>query len=200
MRMQMISDKELIRQFLDGKESAFEILMNRHKNKVYTYIYLMVKDEALAEDVFQDTFIKVINTLKRGKYNEEGKFLPWVMRIAHNLVIDNFRRQQKMPTVRETQGYGEEEFSIFSTIGNGDNSVEDDMIKDQIKGDVKKLIELLPEEQKEVVKMRLYFDMSFKEISELTGVSINTALGRMRYALINLRKLITDKDIVLTQD
>lgn len=196
----MISDKELIRQFLDGKESAFEILMNRHKNKVYTYIYLMVKDEALAEDVFQDTFIKVINTLKRGKYNEEGKFLPWVMRIAHNLVIDNFRRQQKMPTVRETQGYGEEEFSIFSTIGNGDNSVEDDMIKDQIKGDVKKLIELLPEEQKEVVKMRLYFDMSFKEISELTGVSINTALGRMRYALINLRKLITDKDIVLTQD
>lgn len=198
--MRMISDRELIRQFLDGKESAFEVLVNRHKNKVYTYIYLMVKDEALSEDIFQDTFIRVINTLKKGKYNEEGKFLPWVMRIAHNLVIDHFRKQQKMPTVRETQGYGDEEFDIFSTIANGDGTAESDMINTQIRSDVKKLIEHLPDEQKEVVKMRLYFDMSFKEISDLTGVSINTALGRMRYALINLRKLIEDRNLILTQD
>lgn len=200
MRMQMISDKELIRQFIDGKDSSFEILMNRHKNKVYTYIYLMVRDEDLAEDVFQDTFIKIINTFKAGKYNEQGKFLPWAMRIAHNLVIDNFRKDKKMPKLRETQGFGDESFNVFSTIDNGDNNVEEDFIDGQIKGDVKKLVELLPDEQKEVVKLRLYFDMSFKEISQLTGVSINTALGRMRYALINLRKLIEEKNVVLTQD
>jgi len=153
----------------------------------------MVKDKALAEDLFQDTFIKVINTLKKGKYNEEGKFLPWVMRIAHNLAIDHFRRIKKMPKVRSNENY-----DVFATIKQDEMTAEDKIIKDQIMTDVKKLIEFLPKEQKEVVIMRLYYKMSFKEISESCDISINTALGRMRYALINIRKIIDEKNIVLT--
>lgn len=155
---------------------------------------LIVKDKHLAEDIFQDTFIKVINTLKAGAYNEEGKFLPWVMRIAHNLVIDFFRKSKRMPTVENS-----EEYDIFETLRIFDQTIEDKIIVEQIHHDVKMLIEYLPEEQKRVLKMRHYSDMSFKEIAEQTNVSINTALGRMRYALINLRKLVDEKSIILTR-
>ncbi|MEQ8909145.1 MAG: sigma-70 family RNA polymerase sigma factor [Vicingaceae bacterium] len=188
MEPQLKSDKTLIREYLNGKESSFEILLNRYKDRVFSYILFTIKDKALANDIFQETFMKVIRTLKKGKYNEEGKFLPWVNRIAHNLMIDHFRKNKKYPTTS-----GGENFDIFDIIPDESRSVEDQTIKDQILSDVKKLIHELPQDQKEVLMMRMYFDMSFKEIAERTNVSINTALGRMRYALINLRKMV-DKD------
>ncbi|MCB0761583.1 MAG: sigma-70 family RNA polymerase sigma factor [Flavobacteriales bacterium] len=193
MRFSNCSDQELIRFYLEGSDSAFETLLKRHKNKVFTKIYLMVRDEELTEDIFQDTFIKVIQTLKSGRYNEEGKFLPWVMRIAHNLAIDSFRRDKKMPAVRS-----DDDHDIFQTIGHPDMHVEDQICHDQVTGQVKKLIKLLPQEQKEVVIMRLYYKMSFKEIAETCDISINTALGRMRYALINLRKIVEENNISLS--
>ena len=162
------------------------------RQRLYSFIYSKVLNRDIAEDVFQDTFIKVIRTLKKGNYNEEGKFLPWVMRIAHNLVIDHFRKTNRMPTFKNT-----DEFDIFSVIGDGNLNAEKKMIQEQIHTDVRALIEELPEEQKEVLIMRMYRDMSFKEISENTGVSINTALGRMRYALMNMRKLIEKNKIIL---
>ena len=179
------SDQVLIRQYLDGKESAFEQLLNRHKDRVFSYIMFTIRDETLANDIFQETFMKAIRTLKKGGYNEEGKFLPWINRIAHNLIIDHFRRQKKYPTTN-----GGPEFDIFDIIPDESRTIEEDTIKDQILSDVKKLIHELPQDQKEVLMMRMYFDMSFKEIAERTNVSINTALGRMRYALINLRKMV----------
>lgn len=188
MEPQFKSDKTLIREYLNGKESSFEILLNRYKDRVFSYILFTIKDKALANDIFQETFMKVIRTLKKGRYNEEGKFLPWVNRIAHNLMIDHFRKNQKYPTTS-----GGENFDIFDIIPDEQRTVEDQAIKDQILTDVKKLIYELPQDQKEVLMMRMYFDMSFKEIAERTNVSINTALGRMRYALINLRKMV-DKD------
>lgn len=194
MNDRIISDQELVRQFIAGDHSALEILINKHQRKIFSYVLLIVKDQHLAEDIFQDTFIKVINTLRSGAYNEEGKFLPWVMRIAHNLVIDNFRKSKRMPTVDNN-----EEYDLFETLNLFEDTIEDKIIIEQIHSDVKHLIEYLPEEQKEVLKMRHYMDMSFKEIAETTDVSINTALGRMRYALINLRKLIKEKDIILTR-
>ena len=190
---QEVTDQQLVKLYISGNESAFEELLQRHKNRVYTYIYMMVKSDALAEDLFQDTFIKVINTLKLGNYNEEGKFLPWVMRIGHNLVIDHFRKGNRMPTFKNT-----EEFDIFSVLSDSSLNAEKTLIKDQIHFDVRRIIEELPEDQKEVLIMRIYRDMSFKEISDSTGVSINTALGRMRYALINLRKIIDKNKIILT--
>jgi RNA polymerase sigma factor (sigma-70 family) len=193
MRLSKHSDQELVRLYLDGQESAFEELVTRHKDKICTKIYLMVKDRDLTEDIFQDAFIKVIKTLKSGRYNEEGKFLPWVMRIAHNLAIDHFRRNKKMPMVRS-----DDDYDVFATISHADPHVEDKIIKDQILSDVKRLMNFLPKEQKEVVIMRLYYHMSFKEISETCDVSINTALGRMRYALINLRKIAEEKKVVLS--
>lgn len=193
MRSLQTSDRDLIRQYLDGQESAFEVLLKRHKDQVYTKIYFMVKDSDLAEDIFQDTFIKVIKTLRSGRYNEEGKFLPWVMRIAHNLTIDHFRRGKKMQAVRS-----DDEHDVFATISQDDMHVEDQMVHDQIMGDVRKLIDKLPPEQKEVVIMRHYYGMSFKEIAESCDVSINTALGRMRYALINMRKVAEQKQTILT--
>jgi len=192
MHQKVLDDQELVRQYLDGKSSAFEILLSRHKERIFTHIIVMVKNKSLAEDIFQETFIKVINTLRKGKYNEEGKFLPWVMRIAHNLVIDHFRRNKKMPMVRSDENY-----DVFATIKRDDENVEQLLINGQIDSDVKKLIEHLPKEQREVVIMRHYLSMSFKEISEKTNVSINTALGRMRYALINLRKLVEENKIEL---
>jgi RNA polymerase sigma factor (sigma-70 family) len=189
-----ISDQELIRQFIAGDHSSLELLISRHQRKIFSYILLIVKDKHLAEDVFQDTFIKVINTLRSGAYNEEGKFLPWVMRIAHNLIIDFFRKSKRMPYVENS-----EEYDLFETLNLFEDTVEDKMIIQQIHMDVKHLVEFLPAEQKEVLKMRHYMDMSFKEIAEKTDVSINTALGRMRYALINLRKLIKEKEIILTR-
>ncbi len=189
-----ISDQELIRLFISGDHNALESLINRHQRKLFSYIMIIVKDKHLAEDIFQDAFIKIINTLRSGNYNEEGKFLPWAMRISHNLIIDYFRRSKRMP-MRENS----EEYDLFETLKVYDETIEDRIITGQIHSDVKKLIEHLPEEQKTVLKMRHYQEMSFKEIAQQTDVSINTALGRMRYALINLRKMIDEKNIVLTR-
>lgn len=191
--MQQMSDQELIRTYISGDQSAFEVLLKRHKDRIFTKIFLMVKDRDIANDVFQDTCIKVVQTLQRGKYNEEGKFLPWVLRIAHNLVIDHFRRSNKMPAVRS-----DGEHDVFATIGRDELNAEDQMVRDQIMGEVKGLLQHLPPEQKEVVVMRLYYKMSFKEIAEMNNISINTALGRMRYALINLRKVVEKHNIQLT--
>lgn len=188
-----LSDQELISQYLKGDETALEHLINKHKSRLFTYIFLLIKDRELAEDVFQDTFIKVIKTLKTGSYNEEGKFLPWVMRISHNLIIDHFRKSSKMRAQRST-----DEYDVFETLDLLEDNVEDKMVKDQIHQDVRNMIEKLPPEQKEVLMMRAYEDMSFKEISDLTNVSINTALGRMRYAILNLRKMAEKNNIVLS--
>jgi RNA polymerase sigma-70 factor (ECF subfamily) len=187
------SDQELVRQYLNGEQSSIEKLIRKYKDKVYTYILLMVKNEHLAQDIFQETFIKVIKSLHKGKYQESGKFVSWVIRIAHNLIIDHFRKN------KQTRFYSNDDYEmdIFNSKKFSDKTIEDDIVKDQIVNDVKKLIEYLPEEQKEVVLLRHYGGLSFKEIAEQTGVSINTALGRMRYALINLRKLIDDKNLNL---
>lgn len=189
----LIDDSELVRDYISGDEKALEVLINRHNQRIYSFIYSKVLDKDVTEDIFQDTFIKVIKTLKKGTYSEEGKFLPWVMRISHNLIIDYFRRNKRMPLFE-----GTDDFNIFSVIGDDKPNVEKQMVQDQIDSDLKVLIDELPEDQREVLIMRMYRDMSFKEISENTGVSINTALGRMRYALINLRKIIEKNNIVLT--
>lgn len=196
MSLVSLSDQELVSVYIKGSETALEELVNRHRSRIYSYILITIKDKSLAEDFFQDTFIKVINTLKGGKYNEEGKFLPWVMRIAHNLMIDHFRKQKKFRKV-SGRSRDNEELDIFNTIKYEELNVEERLVKTQIKSDVKELIERLPEEQKEVVKLRHYYDMSFSEISKYTNVSINTALGRMRYALINLRKMVEEHGVSL---
>ena len=192
MSTNFIQDGLLVKRFIQGCEKSLELLIKKHKERIFSFIISKVHDKDISEDIFQDTFIKVIRTLKKGKYNEEGKFLPWVMRISHNLIIDHFRKVIRMKTFNNT-----DEFDIFSLISDGAMNVEKQMIKDQILSDVKELMNGLPEEQKEVLIMRMYKDMSFKEISENTGVSINTALGRMRYALINLRKIIEKNKIIL---
>jgi len=192
MRKNPILDSTLVSNYINGDEKAIEILIKRHQQRLFSFIYSKVKNRDVTEDIFQDTFIKVIRTLKKGNYNEEGKFLPWVVRISHNLVIDFFRKSNRMPTFKNT-----DEFDIFSVLGDGALNAESAIIKEQIHADVKELINELPEEQKQVLVMRMYNDMSFNEISENTGVSINTALGRMRYALINLRKLIEKNNIIL---
>lgn len=193
MKQSTSCDALLVSDYMKGNEAALCELITRHKEKIYRFIYSKVYDKDVAEDIFQDTFIKVIKTLKRGAYNEEGKFLPWVMRIAHNLVIDHFRRNNRMPKFENN-----DDFNIFSVLSDGSLNAERALIKDQVESDVRRLIEELPEDQKEVLIMRMYKEMSFKEISEQTGVSINTALGRMRYALINLRKVIEKHNIILT--
>lgn len=192
MRENPTQDSTLVSNYINGHEASLEILIKRHQQRLFSFIYSKVKDKDITEDIFQDTFIKVIRTLKKGNYNEEGKFLPWVVRISHNLIIDHFRKSNRMPKFKNT-----EEFDIFSVIGDGVLNAEKRIIKEQIHADVKELINELPEEQKQVLVMRMYNDMSFNEISENTGVSINTALGRMRYALINLRKLIEKNKIIL---
>ncbi len=192
MRENLTPDSKLVSDYIHGNEYALEILIKRHQQRLFSFIYSKVKDRDITEDIFQDTFIKVIRTLKKGNYNEEGKFLPWVVRISHNLVIDHFRKSNRMPKFRNT-----DEFDIFSVLGDDVLNAEKKIIKEQIHADVRELINELPEEQKQVLVMRMYNDMSFNEISENTGVSINTALGRMRYALINLRKLIEKNKIIL---
>ena len=189
----VIPDAALVRDYIDGDENALSILIKRHQSKIYGFIYSKVTDRDIADDIFQDTFIKVIKTLKSNSYNEEGKFLPWVMRISHNLIVDHFRRNKKMPMYRET-----EEFSIFSIMTDNSPNVENRIITEQVESDLQRIIEQLPDDQKEVLQMRIYQDLSFKEIADLTGVSINTALGRMRYALMNLRKVIEKNKIILT--
>lgn len=188
-----IPDAQLVQDYVAGNEEALATLIKRHESKIYGFIYSKVSDRDVSNDIFQDTFIKVIKTLKSNSYNEEGKFLPWVMRIAHNLIIDFFRKNKKMPLYRET-----EEFSVFSIMTDDALTIENQLIANQVELDIQKLIEELPEDQKEVLIMRMYKDMSFKEISEITGVSINTSLGRMRYALMNLRKVIDKHQIILT--
>lgn len=194
MHAQQVSDQELINRYLSGNEICLEQLIHRHKTKVFSYILMVVKDKQHADDIFQDTFIKVIFTLRSGTYKEEGKFIQWVMRIAHNLVIDHFRKSKRLPLVDNSN----EEFNIFDNLRIYDESAEDRIINEQIHQDVRTLIDFLPPEQREVLIMRHYSDMSFKDIAEQTDVSINTALGRMRYALINLRKMIEQKEISLT--
>ena len=188
-----LPDSLLVNNYIEGDENALTILINRHQSKIFGFIYSKISDRDISNDIFQDTFIKVIKTLKSKSYNEEGKFLPWVMRIAHNLIIDHFRKNKKMPMFRET-----EEFSIFSIMSDDSPTIENKIIREQVDTDLRKLIEELPADQKEVLVMRMYQDMSFKEISEITGVSINTALGRMRYALMNMRKVIDKHQIILT--
>ena len=192
MYKNLTPDSTLVTSYIQGCEASLEILIKKHKQRLYSFIYSKVQDREITEDVFQDTFIKVIRTLKLGNYNEQGKFLPWVMRISHNLIIDHFRKSNSMRSFKNTA-----DFDIFSVISDGSLNAEKQIIKDQVLSDVKDLIEELPSEQKEVLVMRIYKDMSFKEISENTGVSINTALGRMRYALINLRKIIEENKIIL---
>ncbi len=188
-----VEDSLLIKKYINGDEKALETLIARHNQRISCFIYSKVNDRTITEDIFQDTFIKVIRTLKRGTYSEEGKFLPWVMRIAHNLIIDHFRKSNRMPMF-----HGNDSFNIFSIMSDEQLNVEGQIIKNQIDSDLGVLIAELPQDQKDVLIMRIYRDMSFKEISENTGVSINTALGRMRYALINLRKIIDQNNIVLT--
>ena len=188
-----IDDSILVRDYISGDEKALEILIKRHNQRITSFIYSKVMDRDVSEDIFQDTFIKVIKTLKKGNYSEEGKFLPWVMRIAHNLIIDYFRKNKRLPKFE-----GSDDFNIFALISDDKLNAEKQIIKDQIDSNLELLIEELPDDQREVLVMRIYKDMSFKEISENTGVSINTALGRMRYALINLRKIIDKHNIVLT--
>jgi RNA polymerase sigma-70 factor (ECF subfamily) len=192
MSVQNLSDKELINSYLAGNEKAFEVLLTRHKSKIYTSIYLFVKDHELAEDIFQEVFIKIIDTLRRGKYNHEGKFLQWAMRISYNLCVDYFRRSK-----RRTKVSPSETFDIFDVLEVNDDNMETCIIKDQTYTSIRKLVDELPAEQREVVILRHYADMSFKEIAALTRVSINTALGRMRYALINIRKMMEERNVTL---
>ena len=193
MRNDQLPDQDLVDLYIKGNEPCLEILIARHKKRVFSYIMMVVRDRHLAEDIFQDTFIKVIQTLKRGSYNDEGKFLPWVLRIAHNLVIDHFRRVKRMPLVDAG-----EDFDIFSVLTMRQGNAEDKLVKKQVRSDVRKAIEKLPSEQREVLIMRHYLDMSFKEIADTTNCSINTALGRMRYALINLKKSLEKQHIALS--
>jgi RNA polymerase sigma-70 factor (ECF subfamily) len=186
-------DAHLVRRYLNGEENALHKLIVNHQTRVKGFIFSKVKDRDVTEDIFQDTYIKVIKSLRKGTYNEEGKFLPWVMRIAHNLIVDYFRKQNKIPTLSNSS-----DFDIFSVISDESLHMEERLVKSQIELEVQELVTRLPKDQKEVVEMRMYKDMSFKEISENTGVSINTALGRMRYALQNIRKEIEAKNLVLS--
>jgi RNA polymerase sigma-70 factor (ECF subfamily) len=193
MKSIALTDNELITRYVAGDEIALKSLINRHQKKVFSYILMSVKNRELAEDIFQDTFIKVINTLKSENYKEEGKFLQWVMRIANNLKIDHYRKVQRMPAFESNT-----DFNIFDVLNGTDPSIEQKIITEQIYSDVKNLVQYLPDEQREVLEMRIYDDVSFKDIAEITNVSINTALGRMRYALINLRKLIKEKNVIIS--
>lgn len=195
MKLQQRSDQDLVKLFIQGDQSSIEVLINRHKNKIFTYIILIVKNQSLAEDIFQDTFIKVIKSLKEGKYKDNGKFVSWVIRIAHNLTIDHFRKEKQINT------YSNEDYEadIFNSRKLSESTIEDIMVESQIIKEVRLLIDELPEDQKQVILLRHYGGLSFKEIAEQTDVSINTALGRMRYALINMRKLIEEKNLSLTK-
>ena len=193
-RLDKLNDNELVQRFIQGDHESLEVLIVRHKSRVYSYILLIVKNQDLAEDIFQDTFIKVIRSLKRGKYIENGKFVSWVLRIAHNLIIDHFRKEKQQGTISNDSS----DVDIFNSQKFSEETVEDQMVYSQILSEVKHLVKELPEDQQQVIYMRHYMGLSFKEIAEQTEVSINTALGRMRYALINLRKLVDEKKLNLT--
>jgi RNA polymerase sigma-70 factor (ECF subfamily) len=195
MGMLHLEDRELVVLYLKGNEPAFEVLLRRHKNKIYNFIVMKVKDKALAQDIFQDTFIKVIRTLKQGAYNEEGKFLPWAMRIAHNLVIDHFRRSNKVRMISESSSQSDD-YNIFSVLQLEDENIEDAITRDELEHQMIELVDYLPDVQRDILKMRIFQGMSFKDIAEQEDISINTALGRMRYALINIRKMIEKHNLV----
>jgi len=195
MTMDNIDDRELVSAYINGDEKAFEALLMRHKDRIYRFIYMKVRDNALAQDIFQDAFIKVVNTLKAGNYNEEGKFLPWAMRIAHNLVIDYFRKNNKVKMISESSSQ-RDDFNIFHTIQLEDENIQDEITREELESQMVELIDYLPESQKDILRMRIFKEMSFKDIAELEDISINTALGRMRYALINLRKMIDENNLV----
>lgn len=192
MSISHLEDNELVKLYVDGNEQALSVLLHRHKRKIFSSVYIVVKDKALAEDLFQDTFIKVIQTLKRNQYCEEGKFLPWVLRIARNLIIDYFRKSKKLPTVPVYVNEDGEEVDVFSSIVSDDEDIKNKAEQLKFKKSIRNMISRLPGEQKEVVIMRMYYDMSFKEIADFCDVSINTSLGRMRYALINLKKMLEE--------
>lgn len=192
MQVTPLNDQQLISSYLEGNERAFEELLGRHQQRIYTSIYLFVKDQSLAEDIFQEVFIKIIDTLRKGKYNHEGKFLQWALRISYNMCVDYFRRNKRRPKVSPT-----ETFDIFDVLQSPEHNAEQNIMRSQTHDRVRALVDLLPPEQREVVILRHYADMSFKEIAKLTRVSINTALGRMRYALINIRKMIEEREVVL---
>jgi len=194
--MKLMEDRELISLYIQGNENAFKTLLMRHKNKIYRFIQIKLNDRDLAEDIFQETFIKVINTFKLGTYNEEGKFLPWAMRIAHNLIIDHFRRTNKVSFVSESSSL-KADFNIFSTLKLEDENMEDQITRTELENQMVDLVEYLPEMQRDILKMRLFQDLSFQDIADKEDISINTALGRMRYALINLRKLIEKHQLVI---
>ena len=195
MKKRVLNDQDLVQAYIKGDQSAIETLINRHRGKVFTYILLTIKNQQLAEDLFQETFIKVVQSLRGGKYKDNGRFLSWVIRIAHNLIIDHFRKEKQLNTMSDDKFNG----NVFNSKRFSDATIEDNLIHDQIKNDVRSLIEELPDDQREVILLRHYGGLSFKEIAEQTNVSINTALGRMRYALINLRKLIEEKNLSLTK-
>jgi RNA polymerase sigma factor (sigma-70 family) len=190
--MPVLHDQELIARYVDGDEQAFEVLLTRYKAKIYTSIYLFVKDRALAEDIFQEVFIKIIDTLRKGKYNHEGKFVQWAMRIAYNMCVDYHRRNKRRAHINPS-----EDFDIFDILRVGDESADSTIMRSETHNHIRRLVDSLPSEQREVVILRHYADMSFKEIASLTRVSINTALGRMRYALINIRKMMAEREVVL---
>ena len=194
--LKMLTDEQLVAAYAQGDNSAFDVLLNRHQGAVYSYIYFVVKNRELAEDIFQETFVKAIVTIKQGRYTENGKFRAWISRIAHNLIIDNYRQEKNEQTISNDDSG----IDLFNNSKLSEGTVEDDIIKNQIQTDVKKLVEYLPENQKEVLKLRYYQDLSFKEIADITGVSINTALGRMRYAILNMRRLAEEKNMILTVD
>lgn len=191
-----IDDRDLVTAYINGDEKAFEALLIRHKDRIYRFINMKVRDGALAQDIFQDAFIKIVNTLKAGNYNEEGKFLPWAMRIAHNLVIDYFRKNNKVKLISESSSQ-RDDFNIFHTIKMEDENVEEEMTRVELESQMVDLVEFLPQSQSDILKMRIFKEMSFKDIAELEDISINTALGRMRYALINLRKMIEENDLAI---
>ena len=190
----MLNDKELVMRYRSGDVASFQVLVDRYQNKIFSYILMLVKDKQLADDIFQDTFLKIIRTIKAGVYKEEGKFIQFAMRIAHNLIIDYFRKAKRLPMVDPTK----EDYDMLDNARFTDPSIEEQIITEQIHDDIRKMVEYLPEEQREVLVMRMYDDMSFKEIADATNVSINTALGRMRYALINLRKMAQKQNVTLT--
>jgi RNA polymerase sigma-70 factor (ECF subfamily) len=196
MAMKQLDDRDLITEYIGGNEKAFEVLLARHKDKIYRFIYMKLRNQELANDVFQETFMKIIKTLKVGSYNEEGKFLPWAMRIAHNLVIDHFRKASKVRMISESSS-NYDDFNIFSTLSQTDKNMEQSMSHDELEKQMVELIDYLPETQRAILKMRIFQDMSFKDIAESEDISINTALGRMRYALINLRKMIEKHQLVV---
>ena len=192
--IEILSDKQLVDSYRNGKVASFELLVERHQNKVFSYILSLVRDRQLADDIFQDTFLKIIRTIKAGAYKEEGKFIQFAMRIAHNLIIDHFRKSKRLPMADAVN----KEYDLIDNAKITDLSVEDKMVTEQVYDDIRKMIDFLPEEQREVLNMRMYADMSFKEIADATNVSINTALGRMRYAIINLRKMAKENNLSLT--